>query len=99
MKFNKSRILKIVTFVLILIIGFIGMNFLSSSNKQTNRRDVVQEIRKVETQYLTYADVPVIIEGNGTIESQKTINIVSEVQGIVTYAKNDLKSGTYIKKG
>ena len=99
MRFNKSNIIKILSFFIILTIGYVGMKFLGSSKKQTKKRDVVQEVRKVETQLLMHNNVPIIIEGNGTIEAQKTINIVSEVQGIITYAKNDLKSGTYVKRG
>ena len=96
---KKSIILKILSFFLILIIGVAGMNILGSSKKQTQKRDVVQEVRKVETQLLTNEDVQIKIEGNGTIEAQKMVDIVSEVQGIVTFAKNDLKSGTHVKSG
>ena len=96
---KKSIIIKILSFFLILIIGVFSMKILGSSKKQTKKRDVVQEVRKVETQLLTHSDVQIKIEGNGTIEAQKMINVISEVQGIVTYAKNDLKSGTFVKKG
>lgn len=96
---KKNVIIKILSFIIILIIGVFGMKILGSSKKQTKKRAVVQEVRKVETQLLTYGDVQIMIEGNGTIEAQKTVDIVSEVQGIVTFAKNDLKSGTYVKKG
>ena len=75
------------------------MKMLGSSNKQANKRDIVHEVRKVETQLLEHHDIQIEIEGNGTIAAQKTVNIISEVQGIVTFAKNDLKSGTYVKKG
>ncbi|MFC1760374.1 efflux RND transporter periplasmic adaptor subunit [Candidatus Neomarinimicrobiota bacterium] len=96
---RKNIIYKISSFILILIIGVFGMKMLGSSKKQANKRDIVQEVRKVETQLLAYDDVQIEIEGNGTIEAQKTVDIISEVQGIVTFAKNDLKSGTYVKKG
>ncbi len=96
---KRSTILKILSFFLILIIGVAGMKILGSSKKQTQKRDIVQEVRKVETQLLTNDDVQIKIEGNGTIEAQKTVDIVSEVQGIVTFAKNDLKSGTHVKSG
>ncbi|MFC1549982.1 efflux RND transporter periplasmic adaptor subunit [Candidatus Neomarinimicrobiota bacterium] len=99
MSFNKSNIIKILSFFIILTFGFVGMRFLGSSTKQTKKRDVIQEVRKVETQILTHGNIPVIIEGNGTIVAQKTIDIISEVQGIVTFAKNDLKSGTFVNKG
>ncbi len=96
---KKSIIIKILSFIMILIIGIFGMKILGSSKKQTKKRAVVQEVRKVETQLLTHGDVQILIEGNGTIVAQKTVAMVSEVQAIVTFAKNDLKSGTYVKKG
>ncbi len=96
---KKNVIIKILSFIMILIIGVFGMKILGSSKKQTKKRAVVQEVRKVETQLLTHGDVQILIEGNGTIVAQKTVDMVSEVQGIVTFAKNDLKSGTYVKKG
>lgn len=96
---KKNIIYKISTFVLILIIGVLGMKMLGSSKKQAKKRDVVQETRKVETQLLTHGNVQIKIEGNGTIDAPKTIDIISEAQGIVTFAKNDLQSGTYVKKG
>ncbi|MEE9573778.1 MAG: hypothetical protein V3W20_12065, partial [Candidatus Neomarinimicrobiota bacterium] len=96
---RKSVIIKILSFIMILIIGVFGMKMLGSSKKQTKKRAVVHEARKVETQLLTHGDVQIKVEGNGTIEAQKTVEMISEVQGIVTFAKNDLKSGTYVKKG
>jgi multidrug efflux pump subunit AcrA (membrane-fusion protein) len=97
---NKKNIIKnLLSFIIILIIGVAGMKMLWSTKKQATKREAVQEVRKVETQLLIHGDVQIKIEGNGTIEAQKTVDIVSEAQGIVIYAKNDLKSGTYVKKG
>jgi len=99
MSFIKSNLFKVITFILILVIGFFLMKILGSSDKQARKRSVTQEVRKVETELIIYNDHPVLVEGNGTIEAQKTIDLISEVQGIITFAKNDLKSGTYVKKG
>jgi len=99
MIFNKGNIKKILSVIIILVIGVFGMNMLGSSKKQTKKRDVVQEVRKVETQLIIHSDFQIEIEGNGTVDAQKTVALVSEVNGIVTFAKNDLKSGTYVKKG
>ncbi len=96
---KKGIIIKIITFFLILILGILGMQMLGSSKKQARKRAPVQEKRKVETQLLTHGDVQIKIEGNGTVEAKKTIDIISEAQGIVMFAKNDLKSGTPVKKG
>lgn len=99
MSFIKSNLFKVLTFVLIIVVGFIGMRILGSANKQTNKRPVVQNVRKVETQLIIHDEYPVMIEGNGTIKAPRTIDLISEVQGVITYAKNDLKSGTYVKQG
>ncbi len=40
-----------------------------------------------------------MIEGNGLIESQKDLEIVSEATGRILFAKNNLKSGTRITGG
>jgi len=97
---NKKNVIKnVFSVIIILILGVAGMKMLGATENQTNKRDIIQEVRKVETQLLIHGDVLIKIEGNGTIEAQKTVNLVSEAQGIVTFAKNDLKSGTYVKKG
>ena len=99
MSFIKSNLFKVITFVVIIVVGFFLMKILGSSDKQARKRSVAQEVRKVETELIVHSDHPVLIEGNDTIEAQKTIDLISEVQGVITYAKNDLKSGTYVKKG
>src|SRR5690606_33007464 len=37
--------------------------------------------------------------GSGVIESQRSLNHISEATGIVLFAKNDLKDGTFIREG
>ena len=75
------------------------MTVLSSSNKHSNARDVKAEIRTVNTQPVKFVDHVLQIEGNGVIESQRTLNIVSEATGVVLFAKNNLKDGTFVKEG
>ncbi|RKY90370.1 MAG: hypothetical protein DRQ01_09290, partial [Ignavibacteriae bacterium] len=44
-------------------------------------------------------DLVLEIEGNGVIESQKTLQVICQAPGEVMFAKNDLKDGTFVQKG
>ena len=97
MKANKKVIIRIVSVIAILSIGFMGMNALGSSEKKSNKRESKPEIRTVEVKEINYSDINLEIRGNGIIESQRTLNLISEVSGRVIFAKNDLKTGTSAK--
>jgi len=96
---RSSITIKLLSFASILVIGFVTMIVLGASDKKSTKREVVPEIRKVETIPIIYQDVQLEVTGNGVIESRKTLDIVSEVPGLVVYALNDLKSGTYVNRG
>lgn len=96
---QKSTIFKIVSAVGVLAVGYFTMETLGSTEKHSNKRDVKPEIRKVEILPIQFQDIELKVDGNGVIESQKTLEIISEVNGKVVFAKNNLKSGTYVKKG
>jgi multidrug efflux pump subunit AcrA (membrane-fusion protein) len=55
-------------------------------------------VRLVETESVNFGDIVLEIEGNGVIQSQRTLNFVSEATGVVLLAKNDLKDGTFVGK-
>jgi multidrug efflux pump subunit AcrA (membrane-fusion protein) len=57
------------------------------------------EVRLVETQPINFGDIILEIEGNGVVESQRILNIMSEATGPVLFAKNDLKDGTFVREG
>ncbi|KAA3598383.1 MAG: HlyD family efflux transporter periplasmic adaptor subunit [Calditrichaeota bacterium] len=96
---QKSTIFKIVLAVGVLTVGYFAMETLGSTEKHSNKRDVKPEIRKVEVLPIQFQDIELKVDGNGVIESQKTLDIISEISGKVIFAKNNLKSGTYVKKG
>lgn len=83
----------------IVILGFLIMSVLGSTEKHSNKREVEPEVRLVETQSVNFGDLVLEIEGNGVVESQRSLNMVSEATGPVMFAKNDLKDGTYVRKG
>lgn len=96
---RSSIAIKLISFISILALGIVIMIVLGASDKKSTKREVIPEIRKVETIPIIYRDVQLEVAGNGVIESRKTLDIVSEVYGLVVYAVNDLKSGTYVNKG
>lgn len=99
MKFKKNTMIKAGSVVGIVIIGFLIMSVLGSTEKSSNKREVEPEVRLVETQSVDFEDMVLEIEGNGVVESQKSLNTVSEATGQVMFAKNDLKDGTYVRSG
>src|SRR3972149_12272997 len=96
---KKQTIVKIGSVVLIIAVGFLGMNLLSSTDKHSNAAEFKPEVRTVNTQTVTFGYLFLEIEGNGVIESQQTLNIISEANGVVLYAKNNLKNGTFVERG
>jgi multidrug efflux pump subunit AcrA (membrane-fusion protein) len=99
MAFIKQRILKVLSVVVIIVVGFIGMNLLGSTEKDTNKRVIEPEIRTVNVEELEFGSYTLEVDGNGVVSPQKTLNFISEATGKVLFAKNDLKSGTYVQKG
>lgn len=96
---KKKLIIKAGSFVFIIAVGFLGMNLLSSTEKHSNIKDFKPEIRTVNTQQVIFGDHTLEIEGNGVIESRQILNIISEATGVVLFAKNNLKDGTFVEKG
>lgn len=96
---KKRTVIKVSAVPAILLIGVVAMQGLGATKKQTNRRSVTPEPRAVETQTLVFDDLALRVEGNGVVESERTLAIVSEATGRVTFAKNDLKDGTFVKAG
>ena len=96
---TKSTWIKIGSVVGIVILGFLIMSVLGSTEKESKKREFEPEARLVETQLVNFGNIVLEIEGNGVVESQRTLNIVSEATGPVLFAKNDLKDGTFVKEG
>ena len=99
MKLKKNTLIKVGSVVGIVVLGFLIMSVLGSTEKSSNKREVEPEVRLVETQSVNFEDLVLEIEGNGVVESQRSLSTVSEATGQVMFAKNDLKDGTYVRKG
>ena len=48
MHFNKQKVLRVLSVVVIIIVGFVGMNMLGSTEKESNKREVEPEKRTVQ---------------------------------------------------
>jgi len=96
---RKLKIKSVLVIVAILIVGFLGLTILSNTPTETQKRDTKPPIRTVNTEKLNFGDLNLEITGNGIVESQNILDVVSEVSGKIDFAKNNLKNGTFIKKG
>ncbi len=96
---KKKTVMKVSAVPAILLVGVFAMQALGSTKKQANRRAAPPEARAVETQRVEFADLTLQVEGNGVVESERTLSMVSEANGRVTFAKNDLKDGTFVREG
>jgi RND family efflux transporter MFP subunit len=96
---KKATVLKIGAVPAILLVGVFAMQALGSTKKQANKRDATPEARAVETQLLSFGDLAIQVEGDGVIESERMLNMVSEASGRVLFARNNLKDGTFVREG
>ncbi|HSL88389.1 MAG TPA: hypothetical protein VK870_03720, partial [Ignavibacteriaceae bacterium] len=99
MKLNKQTLYKTGSALTIIVIGFVAMMTLGSTEKHSNKRSLPEEVRLVETQPVTFSNMSIEIEGSGVIESPRSLNHISEASGVVLFAKNDLKDGTFLREG
>jgi multidrug efflux pump subunit AcrA (membrane-fusion protein) len=83
----------------IVAIGVLGMSFLGSSTPTSQKRAIKPQIRTVNTAKVHFDNLELEVTGNGIIESQSTLDVISEVSGKIDFAKNNLKNGTFVKKG
>jgi len=98
-KFYNKRWFRIGSAIFILLSGVAIMAFLASTKEQTNKKDLGARVRKVTVSDLAFADHTLQIHGNGSIQSQRTLNIVTLVSGEVIYSKDNLKSGLFVSQG
>jgi len=96
--FKLSFFLKLISILLIIGLGVTGMYYLASKKKKAKKHNIQPVIRKVETLKLKPRNFTLFVSGNGLIKSQNELEVVSAVNGKIIYARNNLKSGTFVKK-
>lgn len=96
---KKKNFINFGIILVIVTIGFLGMIVLSNSSKEAQKREIQPRIRSVNTEFLIFGDLKLEITGNGVVESKSVLDVISEVSGKVDFAKDNLKDGTFLKKG
>ncbi|MFA8343906.1 MAG: hypothetical protein ACEPO8_13120, partial [Rhodothermaceae bacterium] len=96
---KKGKVLRITSVVVIVFLGVVAMTFLGNAQKSSEKRPPKNDVRTVEVQGVKFGNMTLQVEGNGLIESQKTLEITAEATGKVVFAKNNLKNGTFVKQG
>lgn len=94
-----KRWFRVGTAISILVMGVVAMSILAATKEETKKKEATQRVRQVATIPMKYADHTLQIQGNGSIESQQLLDLVSFVGGEVVYSLNDLKSGLFVNKG
>ena len=97
--FATSVLPRVVTFVLIIIIGIVGMIFLSSLRKAPAHVDAKENAISVTTIEVNPENVPVSIVGYGQARSRDVVSIAPEVPGNVVAIHPQLELGCLIAKG
>lgn len=98
-KIYHKRWFKVSTAVAIIVVGISSMVLLAATKEQTNKREIKRTVRQVEVTELDFGQHTLKVHGNGTIESQNKLDLVSFVGGQVVYSRENLKSGMLVNQG
>jgi multidrug efflux pump subunit AcrA (membrane-fusion protein) len=98
-KYYHKRWFRVGTAVGIIFIGISTMMALAATKEETKKREAKVTIRQVEVSKLNFGEHTLSVHGNGTIESQNQLDLVSFVGGQVVYARENLKSGQFVEGG
>jgi len=96
-KIYHKRWFRVSTAIGIVVIGISSMVLLAATKEETKKRTIRNTVRQVEVVELSFGDHTLNVHGNGTIESQNKLDLVSFVGGQVVYSRESLKSGQFVQ--
>lgn len=96
---KKHVAIRIVVCIVILMIGWLGMNGLASLKKPPAEAKTEERAVKVQVQTVQPSNYPVIITGYGEARSLTVVSVAPEVSGRVIHTNDALKVGRIIPKG
>lgn len=96
---KKHVMIRIGICLLILVLGWVGMNGLASLKEPPAEAKTEERPIKVKTTTAQPRDYPVIISGYGEARALTVVTIAPEVSGRVVYTHPDLKAGQIIPSG
>ena len=94
----KTKFLKIIIPVIILLVGIVIMKVLTSGRSEPKKEikkipGVLARVIKAER-----GNTEIILKGTATVEAAQKISIIPQVSGLVTHAAPDLVVGGFFKK-
>ena len=98
-RFPKFRIFLIFMLPIgFLAVGFIGFKKLSNLKKPPTKKELVQNILKVDVIELHSKEMTLDITGYGTVRSQREVDLTSEISGKVVKINPAFKPGGFVEK-
>lgn len=85
--------------VLVLVAGVVLMRGFLRTQRKAPRVVPPEMSLRVQTQTVKKRTIPLFLEGLGTTQADKIVEIVPEVSGKIVFALPDLKPGLGVKKG
>ncbi len=96
---SRSRILKVVLPIIILLAGAVGMVGMVSSKTPPQKIEKSRIGTLVETQVLQVGDHQVRIHATGTVQSATRVDIVPQVSGRVVRLAENFEEGGFFAEG
>ena len=94
-----KRLLRILTAVVIVLIGITGANYLQKSASKPQRRPPVKWVPVVETQPLQSMAHRVVVTAMGAVVPARTVVLESRVSGQVVAINPEFAEGGFLKQG
>lgn len=96
---KRQLIISIVGFVVILGIGVVAFKMMTSGKKKESTKLNFEAIKYVKTILVDYSDNQFKIMTNGRLNAKNSIELFSEVQGIMRQETSRFKIGNSFRKG
>jgi len=84
--------------ICVLALGVWGMNSLSDTSSKTRRKASKEVVRAVEAENLNFGTLELSLKKHAVIATHNEMLVVSDVEGRIVFARNDLRNGTYVQK-
>ena len=85
--------------ILMLVLSGVISNVIKSSKKESPKTPIENIKRVVRTQKIEYGEIKTFVRETGRIISQQTVDVITEVQGILLKGDVPLKKGQKFIKG
>ncbi|MCP4177448.1 MAG: biotin/lipoyl-binding protein [bacterium] len=98
-KKEKLLLVRIVTAIVILVLGIFLFKIISSDRKSPTQKNDKESIRTLAGEAIKVVPVRAVIKTYGSVRSEKTVTVSSELTGKIIYTKPDMKNGMIVQKG